>query len=282
MSNTPSKDLKTIGIIAGYGELPRAIASEVKNMGYRITAVALEQLADRSLQEYADDFHCVPIGRFGKIIRILKKSSVTETVIAGKVPKGILYRDKRSLMPDMRAVKFLLSLKDYSDSTILEAIRNELKKEGIAVLDTRKFTKNLLTPLGVISKKKPNKKHASDIEFGWRIAKEIGNLDIGQTIVVKDRAVMAVEAIEGTDEAILRGGSLAGSGAVVIKVSKPQQDMNLDVPVVGMNTLSAMKKTGAALLALEAGKSIILERERFTKEADKSGIIVVGTKDGRF
>ncbi len=275
-SQPPTTNPRLLGIIAGIGDLPKAVATEAKKIGYRVTGIALHPPADESLKDYVDDFYKIRIGRFGAIIKTLKKLSIRETVMAGKVSKSLLYQNKASLMPDLRAVKFLLSLKDYSDNTFMQAISAELKKEGITLLSTTAFTKDLLTPEGVLTKKHPLKRQWKDMEFGWKIVKEIGKLDIGQTIIVKDMAVMAVEAIEGTDEAILRGGSLAKENAVVIKASKPQQDMRLDVPVVGMNTLLAMKKVKAGLLALEAGKSIIIDKERFIKEADRAEIAVVG------
>src|SRR3990172_6766590 len=255
---------RLLGLIAGMGDLPMAIALEAKKTGYRVTGIALQPPADESLKDYVDDFYKIRIGRFGTIIKTLKKLSIKETVMAGKVPKSLLYQNKASLMPDIRAVKFLLSLKDYSDDTFMQAISAELKKEGITLLNITAFTKNLLTPEGVLTKKHPQKTQWKDIEFGWR--------------TVKDMGFMAVEAIEGTDEAILRGGSLAKENAVVIKAGRPQQDMRLDVPVVGINTLLTMKKVKASLLALEAGKSIIVDKERFIKEADKAEIAVVGIK----
>jgi len=276
ISKKETNHTTTLGLIAGSGDLPKAIALEAKGMGYRVAAIALQPFTDESLSSFVDDFYKVPIGRFGRIINILKKSSVTEAVMAGKVPKDILYKDKKSLFPDLRAARFLLSLKDYSDMTILKTVSNELREEGITLLKTTTFTNNLLTTEGVLTKKHPHKNQWKDIEFGWKIAKEIGRLDIGQTVVVKEMAVMAVEAMEGTDEAILRGGSLAKEGAIVIKVSKPQQDMYLDVPTVGVETLHEMKKVKAAVLALESGKSIIIDRENFIKEADRAGIVVVG------
>lgn len=280
--NTSISHKKKLGLIAGQGELPKAIASEAKKMGYEVTVIALQPFADEPLEEFAENFHKISIGKFGKIIKLLKKSGITEALIAGKVNKGLLYQDRTNLMPDLRAIKFLLSLKDYSDSTLLNAVDTELKNEGITLLKTISFTKNLLTPFKVLTKKQPSKSHWKDIEFGWGIAKEIGRLDIGQTVVVKEMAVMAVEATEGTDEAILRGGSLAGDGAVVVKVSRPQQDMRLDVPVAGLKTLLSMKKAKAAVLALEAGKSIIVDREDFIKEADRAGIVVAGISDDKF
>lgn len=275
---TPASSTKTLGLIVGKGELPKAVASEAKKGGYRVIAIALQPPADESLRPFVDDFYRIRIGRFGEITKLLKKFSITKAVMVGKVSKSLLYQDKKNLMPDLRAVKFLLSLKDYSDNTFMQAISTELKKDGITLLKTTDFTKKLLTPEGVLTKKHPQKSQWRDIEFGWRIAKEIGRLDIGQTIVVKEASVMAVEATEGTDKAIMRGGNLAKEGAVVIKISKPQQDMRLDVPVVGIDTLFTMRKVNAKVLAIEAGKSIIVDKERFIKEADKAEIAVVGIK----
>ncbi|MDI6727809.1 MAG: UDP-2,3-diacylglucosamine diphosphatase LpxI, partial [Thermodesulfovibrionales bacterium] len=213
-------------------------------------------------------------GKLGELIDTLKKFDVKEAIMAGKVSKTLLYKSK--LTPDMRAVKLLFSLKDKSDDSILNAITKELEKEGIHVIDTPTFSPHLLTPEGVLTDDPPTMDEWKDIEFGWRIAKEIGRLDIGQTVVVKGQAVMAVEAIEGTDEAILRGGKLSGEGAVVIKVSKPHQDMRLDVPVIGLDTLKSMVEVGARVIAVEAQRSMIVNREQLIKEAEESGISVVG------
>jgi DUF1009 family protein len=273
---------KILGLIAGMGELPRAVASEAKKRGYKVVAIALHPPADESLKPLVDNFHKVHIGRFGEIIKILKNSSAAEVVMAGKVPKTLLYKHKKSIIPDLRAIKILFSLRDRSDSTFLQAVTAELEKEGIRLLKTTTFTRDNITPQGVLTKKQPKKSQWNDIAFGWKMAKGIGKLDLGQTIVVKGLAVMAVEAIEGTDEAILRGGKLAENDAVIVKVSKPRQDMRLDVPVVGIDTLSAMKKAEAKILALEAGKSIIIDKERFIREADKAGISVVGISSEQF
>ncbi len=277
-SNLPASSTKTLGLIAGEGNLPRVIASEAKKMGYRVVAIALQPPADESLKPFADNFYKVHIGRFGEILRLLKKFSAEQAVIAGKVSKRLLYSNKKNIVPDLRAIKLLFSLKNRTDDAFMQAVSNVLQENGIKLLKTTAFTKNLLTPEGILTKKHPKKSQWKDIEFGWKIAKETGRLDIGQTIVVKGAAVMAVEAIEGTDEAIMRGGSLAELGAVIIKVSKPQQDMRLDVPVVGIDTLSVMKKVNAKILALEAGRSIIVDKENFIKEADKSEIVVVGVR----
>jgi DUF1009 family protein len=266
-----------LGLIAGNGDLPKAVAQEARARGYEIIAVGLEPLAEKSLSSAVDEIKWISVGNLGKIIGFLKKSGVKEAVMAGKVPKSLLYKSKIS--PDLRAIKLLFSLKDKSDDSILLAFAEELNKEGIVLLNTTDFTSSLLTPEGVLTEKRPTENESKDIAFGWRIAKEIGRLDIGQTVIVKGQAVMAIEAIEGTDEAIKRGGALAGSGAVVIKVSKPQQDMRFDVPVVGLDTLNSMRDVQARVLAVESGKSIILKKEEFIQEAVEAGITIVGISD---
>jgi DUF1009 family protein len=267
---------RILGLIAGMGQLPLSIAAEAKKMGYYVIGIALQPPADESLRPVTDDFHKVRIGSFGGLLSLLKKLSVTEAVMAGKIPKKLLYENKKNLIPDLQAMKLIFSLKDRADDSIMKAVVKELEKNNITVHKTTTFTKNLLAPEGVLTRHKPSKDDMRDIEFGWVIAKKIGQLDFGQTVVVKKMAVMAVEAIEGTDEAILRGGALAQKDAVVIKVSKPRQDMRFDVPAVGIDTLRSMKKAGAKVLALEAGKCIIVDKEHFLQEADKAEIAVIG------
>jgi len=265
-----------IGIIAGAGELPEIIAKDAKERGYKVTTVAFENLASEEINKFSDEIKWLNVGKFGELINTFKSCNVKEAIMAGKVHKSLLYKSK--VTPDMRAVKLLFSLKDRSDDAILNAITRELEREGIHIVDTVAFSPHLITPEGVLTKMKVTKDEWKDIEFGWKIAKEIGRLDIGQTVVVKGQAVMAVEAIEGTDETILRGGKWAGEGAVIVKVSKPHQDMRLDVPVIGLNTLKAMIKVRARVLAIEAQKSIIINRERLIKEAESAGISIAGVK----
>jgi DUF1009 family protein len=266
--------MKRLGIVAGNGDLPAAIAVEARAKGYSIFAVGLDPLADKALSSVVDEIKYVNVGKLGTIIETLKKAGVEKVVMAGKVPKSLLYKSR--ITPDLRAAKLLFSLKDRSDDAILLAVTKELEKDGITLLGTADFSPGLLTPQGVLTKKGPSKAEWEDIAFGWKVAKEIGRLDIGQTVVVKGHAVMAVEAIEGTDEAIKRGGAFAGEGAIVVKVSKPQQDMRFDVPVVGMDTLGAMRKVHARVLAVEAKKSILLNREKMIAEADRAKISIVG------
>jgi DUF1009 family protein len=266
--------MKKLGLIAGLGDLPMSIATDAKAQGYTVVAIALEPLADKSLQSSVDEIKWINVGKFGKILETLKKYGIKEAVMAGKVSKTLLYKSK--ITPDLKAVKLLFSLKDRKDDSILLAFTKELEKEGIKLLDITRFTFSMLTPEGILTKEKPTDEEWKDIKFGWKIAKEIGGLDIGQTVVVKNQAVMAVEAIEGTDEAIKRGGLLAGKGAVIIKVSKPNQDMRFDVPVVGLNTVKTMAEVSARVLCIESRKSIILNKEKIIKESNKAGIAIVG------
>ena len=263
-----------IGIIAGMGELPVIIAKDARERGYKVITVALETLASLEMDSVSDEIRWVNPGKFGELIDILKKHQIKEAIMAGKVPKSLLFKSK--ITPDLRAVKLLFSIKDKSDDAILNAITKELAGEGIEIIDTTKFSHHLLTPVGCLTRKKPDEEQWKDIEFGWKIAREIGKLDIGQTVVIKGKAVMAIEAIEGTDEAILRGGKWAGDGAVVVKVSKPQQDMRMDVPAVGPDTLKSMEKVNAKVLALEAHRSMIVDRETVIRVAESAGIVIVG------
>jgi len=269
--------MKKVGLIAGMGGLPKVIAAEARAKGYHVSAVALESLADKGLASHVDEIKWVNVGKLGTIIDSFKRAGITEAVMAGKVPKSLMY--KGTIKPDLRAMKLLFTLKDRSDDSILLAITKELESEGITLLKTTDFCASMLTPEGVLTEEGITEDEQKDILFGWKIAKEMGRLDIGQTVVVKDRAVMAVEAIEGTDEAIKRGGTYAREGAVVVKVSKPHQDMRFDVPVVGLRTLKAMIDVRARVLAVEAKKSILLQREHFLKEAEEAGISVVGHRD---
>ena len=269
--------MKTVGLFAGWGSLPRVVAEDAKNRGYRLIAIALDPVANpEELRPYADVLEEINVGKVGKILDALKKNQVKEAVMAGKVPKNLLYQKK--IRPDLKAVKILLSLKNRNDDTIMLALVKELEKEGIKLLETTEFCKDILVREGVLTKKSPSKEEWADIEYGFALAREMGRLDIGQTVVVKNKAVMAVEAIEGTDKAIKRGGRLAGDGAIIVKAAKPSQDMRFDVPAVGAKTIEAMVEARARVLALEAGKTLFLEREKAIKEANEAGITIVGFK----
>lgn len=266
---------RKLGIIAGLGQMPALMAAEARCKGYAVYTAALEGLVDPdSSLAYSDHVESFGVGKLGALIAHFKEHDVREAVFAGKVPKTVLFG--KGFIPDWRGVKFLFKLTDYRDDTMMGALSREFESEGIALLDMREFCSALLTSEGNLTRHGMSKRETQDVEFGYRMAKAVGRLDIGQTIVVKERAVMAVEAAEGTDAAIRRGGMLAEGDAVVVKVSRPNQDMRFDIPTVGLATLDAMKDSGCRVLAIEAGKSILLDRDEFIQRAEDAGITVTG------
>ena len=262
---------KNIGIIAGYGEFPLIYIEELKAFGYSVRVCAIEEEADKSLSERADSIIYVSVGQLGRLANFFKSEGVNEVIMAGKVRKTLMFK---KIKPDIKAIALFLSLKDKKDDTILNAICNFLEKEGITIVPQTKYISSVFLPSGVASKRTPTKKEKEDIEFGRNAAMLIAGADIGQTAVVKDKSVMALEAIEGTDEAIIRGGKLAnGEGAVVVKVNKPKQDLRFDVPAVGLDTLEAIISVNATCLAFERN-TIVLRKEEFINRADSADIAV--------
>ena len=270
---------KTLALISGKGKLPLAIAQEAKKMGYYVVGIALQPPADESLKPVTDEFHKIKIGSFGSLLSLLKKQSICEAVMAGKVSKKLLYENKKNLIPDLKAMKLLFSLKNRADDTIMVAVVKELEKEGVRIHKTTTFTRDLMAHEGLMTRAKATKDELKDIEFGWEVAKMIGKLDIGQTVVVKNGAVMAIEAIEGTDEAIKRGGELGRGEAVVVKVCKPNQDLRFDMPAIGAGTIETMSEANVRALAIEADKAVVFDKEEMIKLADQNGIAVVAIKN---
>lgn len=265
-----------IGVIAGKGLLPLEIVKELKKQQYRVITVALQNLASEELIKHCDIFEWINIGQAGNIIDFLKKHNIEKVVLTGNVPKKIIF-ERKQIKPDLRALKMLFSAHLRGDNELLKIVEKELADEGIKIIEISEICPQLLTPEGVLTKKKPSKEEWKDIEFGFEVAKKIGELDIGQTVVVKERVVVAVEAIEGTDETILRAGKFV-KDTIVIKVSKPQQDLRLDPPVAGVYTIINMKKADAKVLALEAGRSLLIDREELIEKANEFNIAVVGVK----
>ncbi len=265
-----------LGLLAGMGGLPRIIIQEAKAQGYEVFVIGLLPIAvDGLLKELADDFQEINVGKVGHILKALKKAGVTDVVLGGKVPKTLLYT-VGSVRPDFKAVSVLLRLINRNDDTIMNAFISLIQEEGMRVREVTDFTSKILAPAGTITKKGLAEHEKMDIEYGYRIAKEMGRLDIGQTVVVKRKAVMAIEAIEGTDQAIRRGGQLAGGGAIVVKVSKPQQDKRFDFPVVGLDTIYVMKEVGARVLAVEAENTLLVQKDRIIQEANAAKITICG------
>ncbi len=265
--------METLGLLSGIGHLPVDVAQSAKAMGYRVVAIGVVPGVDQELAASVDAYYDIHIGKLGKIVDTLKKNNVSKVTMIGKVTKEILYSEG-AIIPDFRAIKLLASLPDRKDDTIMSAIVKELENEKMQVMDQTLLIQPLLPAPGVLSKRKPTAEELEDIDFGFQVAKEIGRLDIGQTVVVKNKAVMAVEAIEGTDACILRGGTL-GKGVIVAKTAKPAQDNRFDMPSVGTKTIESMIAAGAAGIVMEAGRTLLVERERTLALADEHNMFVV-------
>ncbi len=267
-----AKDIKRIGLITGNGKFPFFLCQAAKAHNIDIVVIAVKDELDSDLSRYAEKTYWVELGQGKKLLEILKGEALKYVVMAGKIKKTTIF--KQTFKMDEEARSVLKKVINKRDNTILKAIADRLKIEGVQLLDSTRFLKSLLAEKGLYTKKKPTSSQIEDINFGFKIAKTMGGLDIGQAVVVKDKAVIAVEAIEGTDGAIIRAGNLV-PGTVVVKTSKPKQDMRFDVPTVGLNTIKSMQKANACVLAIEAEKTLILEKEIMIKEADKAGICIV-------
>jgi len=269
-----------IGLLAGGGRFPIVFAQAAREMGIPVCCVGVVGMADPELESLCDRFYPCGLARIGKAIRAFKRNGVREAVMAGKIEKVVLFHPFRvfRLLPDWRTLHmfFTFAAKDKKDDTLLMAVIREFERDEIQFRSALDFCPNLLVKHGFLTRKKPTPSQWKDIQFGWQIAKEMGRLDIGQSIVIKDQAVIAVEAIEGTDRAILRGGELCRAGGfTVVKVAKPQQDMRFDVPTIGVKTIQTMAQSGGKVLAVECDKTILLDQEEVLKLADKVGISVV-------
>ena len=262
----------TLGLIAGGGQFPLMIADVARKRGMRVVAVAHHGETESLLTDKVDKIVWIKLGQIGQLIKALKSEGVKETVMAGTITKKRMFEN---IMPDMKGLAIMSKLAVFHDDDILRAVAGELAKEGIEIVSATTFLPELLAPPGCLTKKKPNRSEREDIDFGWRVAKELGRLDIGQCVVVRKKTVLALEAIDGTDETIRRGGKLARDGAVVVKVSKPTQDLRFDVPTVGLTTIKIMSQVKASVLAVEAGKTLIFEKPEMTALADSRGISII-------
>ncbi len=272
--------MKTLGIIAGNGKFPFLVAQEARLKGLRVVIAGLEKEAAPDLQPLADVFSWVKIGALSRLVKFFKSEDAREVVMAGKVEKVKLFQSH--IRPDLEMVKVLLKTRDFKDDSLLGAIADYLEKQGVQILDSTSWVREAMPQAGVLGKIKPSKEIWEDIRFGYKMAKEIAGLDIGQTVIVKKKAVIAVEAIEGTDQAILRGGELARGNITVIKVAKPKQDLRFDVPTVGLQTLESLIRAKASALAFEAGRTIFLEQEEVIRAADRAKIALVGITEKDF
>jgi DUF1009 family protein len=271
---TPGPSMgRRIGLIAGNGRFPIIFADNARRLGYSVSAVAHEGETESELADHVERIHWIKIGQFNKLINALKGDGVCEAVMLGGIKKTHVFTTVR---PDFRALALAARLFRYKDDQILREIAAELEREGITIRESTFGLQGVLVDEGTLTKREPTKKEWDDIRYGWEVAHHIGSLDIGQCVVVKDSVVVAVEAVEGTDGAIRRGGELAQQGAIVVKRCKPQQDLRFDLPAVGPKTIEVMVSVQASALALEAGRSVLLDREETIQKAERAGIAIVG------
>jgi hypothetical protein len=268
--------LKKLGLIAGNGRFPILFAAQARRDGFTVIAVAHRGETPPEIENVADEVTWVYVGQLGKIIRVFLRAGVTEAVMAGGIRKAKLFVNFR---PDLRGARFLARVRKRDDDALLRGIAEELEQDGIKIMESTVCVPEILPGEGVLTKRPPTAAEWEDIRFGFSVAKEMGRLGVGQTVIVKDRVIVAVEAVEGTDAAIERAGKLAKSGCVMVKVSKPGQDLRFDVPAVGVDTMRNLHKAGGAVLAVEAGKTILLEKEELLRTADELGIAVVAIGD---
>jgi len=265
-----------LGLIAGEGRFPLELAQAIRNRGNRIVAVGLKGLSATTLEVFVDETHWLHLGELSSLLEIFRQAGSNCVVMAGKVPKTLLYGDPSRHHFDARALSLLAELKDRKDDSILSLLANFLEREGLHVCSQVEFVSDLLAPEGALGDVSVTPSQLRDIAFGWPIAKAIGALDIGQTLVVGNLAVLAVEAIEGTDAAIRRGGSLGKGCACAVKIAKPNQDFRFDVPAIGPETIEVLSDSGVFALAVEAGKTLVLGREETLRRANEAGIAIVG------
>ena len=260
------------GLIAGAGVLPVIMAQEVTRAGKQVLIISITRDADERLKSLTPEFYQISAGQVKKIIDTLQNMDVREIAIIGKVSKDLLFKPMNL---DTRAIRILSRLKDRSDSSIFKAVAEEIESAGITLIDQRLYLGRLLPKKGVITKREPSRTQWQDIEYGMDLARKVSELGIGQTVVVKDQMPLAIEAIEGTDEAIRRGGKLCGGGAVVAKAARADHDFRFDVPTVGPDTINVLMESGVASLAIESGRAFILETEETIHKADRAKISLV-------
>lgn len=269
--------MSRIGLIAGNGNFPFLALRGARSLGHDVTVVAVKEEASPALEHEARtlgaDVHWVSLGHLGTCIRLLKEAGASQAVMAGQVKHVKIFS---GIVPDLTLLSVLTKLKARNTDALISAVAEVMRGEGIELLDSTVFLDPLRAREGVLTSRRPTDEEQADFAFGYRMADAIAALDIGQTIVVKNRAVVAVEAMEGTDDVIARAGRLAGPGTRVVKVAKPSQDMRFDVPVIGLATVQAMQAAGASALSIDAGRTLVLDGELVFAAADAAHVAIVG------
>jgi hypothetical protein len=265
--------VQQLGMIAGNGELPEIIAQQTSKDGQPLLAVALSAEVAAQLAPYCPSIVQYGPGQLTKIIRTLRQHAVRQVVLVGKVPKRLLFKTPRL---DIRAIRLLSRVQDYRDVTLFRALITEFTREGLEVIEQTRLLRHLLAPAGVLGARQPSRQQWDDICYGFGQAKQLAAMDIGQTVVVYRRTILAVEAVEGTDAAIQRGCRFGQHGTTVVKVSRPQQDLRFDVPTIGPRTLQELIAGRAAVLAIEAGTTLMIRRPELIATANAQRIALVG------
>jgi hypothetical protein len=267
-----------IGLIAGNGRFPFLVLDAARSLGHEVTVVAIREEADAELESAASSVagqvHWVSLGQLGRCIQVLQEAGVTQALMAGQVKHTKLFAT--GVLPDLTFLSLLRRLKTKNTDALISAVADILGEHGIDLIDSTRYLEPLLARSGTLTARGATVDEMADLEVGRQIADAVADLDIGQTVVIKDRAIVAVEAMEGTDEVIGRGGRLAGSGTRVVKVAKPNQDMRFDVPVIGVSTIRAMVEAGATALSVDAGQTLVIDGDPVFQAADDAGIAVVG------
>ncbi len=269
-------DPAKIGVIAGSGQFPLLFIRAAHKAGKKVVLIAHRNETSEEVADAADSVQWVKLGQLGKMIKFFHSQGVGETVFVGAITKTRIFHD---ILPDLKGMTLWNKIDTKQDDAILRAVAGVLEKEGVKVLESTLYLQHLLFPHGVLTRKKPDKNQRLDIEFGWKNARAIGAMDIGQCVVVRNCSVVAVEAIEGTDATIARGGALATEKAVVVKVRKPGQDFRFDLPATGVKTIETLASVRGAVLAVEAGQSLLFDPEAMIRAADEAGIVVVGVRE---
>jgi UDP-2,3-diacylglucosamine hydrolase len=269
-----------IGLLAGSGRFPILFAQAARRQGIRVACVAIKYEAPVELRSLCDSFQIVGIAKLGGMIRTFRRQGVEQIVMAGKVTKNVMYTPWRvlQLCPDLRMIQWWYRGKraDNRDDSLLLSIIGEFERDGMTFASALDYCPELLVKDGILTRRAPTPAEHNDIEFGWKLAKEMGRLDVGQSVAVKEKAALAVEAIEGTDRCIERAGQLCRAGGwVLVKVAKPQQDMRFDVPTIGVTTIENLHKARARVLAIEAGRTILLDQPEVIALADRYGLSIV-------
>ncbi len=272
--NQPS----TVGLLCGAGDLPIQAARALRERGCRVVVVALAGEADPEVEQLADEVHWTGLAKLGRWLRVFRRAEVETMLMLGGVRKERMYENKLSLLPDWQSVKlWYRKLISKADHTILEAVVEEFENAGIPVSSIVDVCPELLAKEGCLTRRTPTEAEWRDIRFGWPVVKQIAALQVGQCIVVKEEAVIAVEGIDGTDATLRRGGRLAGGGAVAVKVAKEGHDNRFDIPCTGPDTVDVLRESGVDVLAVEAGRTILLHPDVVREKADRAGLCIVAT-----